>query len=127
MPITLNHTIVFANDRRESASFFTGLFDLPGAASWGPFLIVELDNGGSILFAEPGIDIQPQHYAFLVAEEDFDGIYGRIVEDGLEHWPDPQKSSSGTFNTNNGGRGVYFNDPAGHNLEVLTRPDGSEG
>ena len=123
MHISLNHTIVFAEDKDESASFFTRLFGLPEAASWGPFLIVELDNDGSVLFAEPGVEIQPQHLAFLVSEEDFDGIYGRMVEGNLEHWPDPRKSSSGTFNTNHGGRGVYFNDPAGHNMEVLTRPD----
>lgn len=122
MPVSLNHAIVFAEDKDESASFFTWLFDLPEAESWGPFRIVGLDNEGSVLFAEPGVEIQPQHLAFLVAEDDFDGIYGRMLEAGLEHWPDPQKSTSGTFNTNNGGRGVYFNDPAGHNLEVLTRP-----
>lgn len=122
MPVSLNHAIVFAEDKHESASFFTELFALPEAESWGPFRIVQLDNDGSVLFAEPGIEIQPQHYAFLVSEGDFDGIYGRILEAELEHWPDPQKSTSGTFNTNNGGRGVYFNDPAGHNLEVLTRP-----
>ena len=122
MPVSLNHAIVFAEDKHESASFFTWLFDLPEAGSWGPFRIVELDNDGSVLFAEPGIEIQPQHYAFLISEDDFDGIYGRMLEAGLEHWPDPQKSTSGTFNTNNGGRGVYFNDPAGHNLEILTRP-----
>jgi len=122
VPVSLNHAIVFAEDKHESASFFTRLFALPEAGSWGPFRIVRLDNNGSVLFAEPGVEIQPQHYAFLVSEEDFDGIYGRMLEAGLEHWPDPLKSTSGTFNTNNEGRGVYFNDPAGHNLEVLTRP-----
>ncbi|MDP9438877.1 MAG: VOC family protein [Actinomycetota bacterium] len=123
MSVSLNHAIVFAADKHESASFFTSLFALPEAESWGLFRIVELDNGGSILFAEPGVEIQPQHLAFLVSEVDFDGIYGRIVEGNLEHWADPRKSAPGTFNTNNGGRGVYFNDPAGHNLEVLTRSD----
>ncbi len=127
MSVTLNHAIVFAEDKHESASFFTSLFDRQEAASWGPFRIVELDNDGSILFAEPGVEIQPQHLAFLVSEADFDGIYGRIVEGKLEHWADPRKSAPGTFNTNNGGRGVYFNDPAGHNLEVLTRTDRSGG
>ncbi len=83
MSVSLNHAIVFAEDKEESAAFFTGLFGLPEAASWGPFRIVELDNHGSILFAEPGVEIQPQHLAFLVSEEDFDGIYGRIVEGGV--------------------------------------------
>ena len=122
MTVSLNHAIVFAQDKDESAAFFTRLFDLPEAESWGPFRIVGLDNEGSVLFAEPGTGIQPQHLAFKVSEDDFDGIYGRIVEAGLEHWGDPRKSAPGTFNTNNGGRGVYFNDPTGHNLEVLTRP-----
>ncbi len=127
MSVTLNHAIVFAEDKDESASFFTSLFGLPEASSWGPFRIVELDNDGSVLFVEPGIEIQPQHLAFLVSEVDFDGIYGRIVGGGLEHWADPRKSAPGTFNTNHGGRGVYFNDPTGHNLEVLTRTDRQEG
>lgn len=127
MPVSLNHAIIFADDKRESAAFFTRLFDLPAATPWGPFLIVELDNNGSVLFAEPGIEIQPQHLAFLVSEKDFDAIYGRMVEGGLEHWPDPQMSRSGTYNTNHGGRGVYFRDPAGHNMEILTRPDRLEG
>jgi catechol 2,3-dioxygenase-like lactoylglutathione lyase family enzyme len=122
LPVSLNHVIVFAEDKHESAAFFTWLFALPEATSWGPFRIVEFDNEGSVLFAEPGIEIQPQHLAFKVSEYDFDGIYGRMLESGLEHWPDPQKATPGAFNTNNGGRGVYFNDPAGHNLEVLTRP-----
>ncbi len=125
MSVSLNHAIVFAEDKEESAAFFTGLFGLPEAASWGPFRIVELDNHGSILFAEPGVEIQPQHLALLVSEEDFDGIYGRIVEGGLEHWADPRKSTPGAFNTNHGGRVVDVHAPAGHNLEVLTRTDRS--
>lgn len=123
--ISLNHTIIFADDKSASASFFTRLFGLPEAESWGPFLIVNLDNDGLIQFAEPGIEIQPQHYAFLVAEDDFDGIYSRIVEYGIEHGPEPRDTTSGTFNTNHGGRGVYFRDPSGHGLEVLTSPYGS--
>jgi catechol 2,3-dioxygenase-like lactoylglutathione lyase family enzyme len=122
MPVSLNHAIVFAEDKDESASFFTWLFALPEAESWGPFRIVPLDIDGSVLFAEPGIEIQPQHLAFKVSEEDFDVIYGRMREVGLEHWLDPQKSTSGAFHTSNGGHGVYFNDPAGHNLEILPRP-----
>jgi len=122
MPVSLNHAIVFAHDKDESASFLTWLLGLPEADSWGPFRIVPLEHEGSVLFAEPGIGIQPQHLAFKVSEQGFDGIYGRIVVAGLEHWADPRKSAAGRFNTENGGRGVYFHDPVGHNLEVLTRP-----
>lgn len=125
MTVAFNHTIVFAADKQESASFFTRLFGLPPASEWGPFRIVELDHDCIIQFAEPGIEIQPQHYAFLVSEAEFDQIYRRILDRQLEHWADPHEKRPGTYNTNHGGRGVYFRDPAGHGLEVLTRPYGS--
>ncbi|MGH8932278.1 MAG: VOC family protein [Egibacteraceae bacterium] len=125
MTITFNHTIIAARDRHESASFFTSLFGLGAPTSWGPFVTVTLDAGVRLHFAEPGIDdIQMQHYAFLVDDRTFDAIYTRIVDGGLEHWADPQMTMPGQINTNNGGRGFYFFfDPAGHAMEVLTRPD----
>ena len=122
VPVTFNHAIVFAHDKHLSASFFASLFGLPEPVAWGPFVSVRLDQGGLVQFADAAFDIQPQHYAFLVGEEDFDGIYGRIVDGGLDHWADPQMSRPGTFNTNHGGRGVYFRDRTGHNLEALTSP-----
>lgn len=125
MTISLNHTIVYARDKQASASFFTSLFDLPDAVSMGPFLVVRLDNGVTLDFADLSDDVLPQHYAFLVTEEDFDGIYGRILERGMDHWADPHRSRPGEINRNDGGRGVYFRDPSGHNLEILTRPYGS--
>jgi catechol 2,3-dioxygenase-like lactoylglutathione lyase family enzyme len=126
MAVSFNHCIIFAKDTHESATFFTRLFDLPEPVAWGPFLSVALDCGVFLQFAAPGIDIQPQHYAFLVTDEEFDAIYQRIVDAGLEHWADPRGEYPGTFNTNHGGRSVYFRDPAGHGLEVLTRAHGSE-
>jgi catechol 2,3-dioxygenase-like lactoylglutathione lyase family enzyme len=120
--VSFNHTIIFAEDKQESASFFTKLFALPEPGAWGPFLSAELDHGVFVQFAEPGIEIQAQHYAFLVTEDEFDGIYQRILDAGLPHWADPRMSRPGQYNTNHGGRGVYFRDPSGHNLEALTAP-----
>jgi catechol 2,3-dioxygenase-like lactoylglutathione lyase family enzyme len=127
MAITFNHTIVAANDRQQSAEFFTELFGLPPAKEFGPFLAVELNHGASLDYAQAadGEQIRPQHYAFLVSEQEFDDIYGRIRERGLQHWADPRGSRPGEINHNDGGRGVYFQDPAGHYLEILTRPYGS--
>jgi extradiol dioxygenase family protein len=127
MAITFNHTIVAAKDREESARFLTELFGLPDAREFGPFLAVELNHGVSLDFAQAaeGEDIRPQHYAFLVSEDEFDAIYGRIVERGVPHWADPRASRPGEINHNDGGRGVYFQDPGGHFLEILTRPYGS--
>ncbi len=126
MAITLNHTIVAARDKAASAAFLTELFDLPSAKPFGPFLVVSVGDV-SLDYADVGDDaaITPQHYAFLVSEDEFDAIYGRIQEWGLQHWADPRRSHPGEINHNDGGRGVYFQDPGGHYLEILTRPYGS--
>ncbi len=127
MAITFNHTIVASRDRAGSAAFFTELFGLPAAAEFGPFLAVTLNHGVSLDFAQApdGADIHPQHYAFLVSENEFDEIYGRIRERGLQHWADPHGRQPGEINHHDGGRGVYFPDPSGHYLEIITRPYGS--
>ncbi|BBY14778.1 VOC family protein [Mycolicibacterium litorale] len=127
MAITFNHTIVAARDRQQSADFFTELFGLPAAREFGPFLAVELNHGVSLDYAQvsAGEEIRPQHYAFLVSEDEFDAIYGRIRDRNLQHWADPRGQHPGEINHHDGGRGVYFQDPAGHYLEIITRPYGS--
>ena len=125
MTITLNHTIVWCRDQKVSAGFVTDLFGLPPAVHWGPFEIVEVANGVSLDYHELDAEIPSQHYAFLVSEDEFDAIFGRIVERGLEHWADPAKQRAGAINHDDGGRGVYFDDPDGHLLEIITRPYGS--
>ncbi|MGH3676034.1 MAG: VOC family protein [Mycobacterium sp.] len=129
MTITFNHTIVAAKDKKQSASFLTELFDLPSPTAWAHFMMVDVANGVSLDYADvpAGEEIRPQHYAFLVSEDEFDAIYGRIRDRGLDHWADPAGARPGEINRNDGGRGVYFQDPAGHYLEILTRPYGSGG
>ncbi|WP_369394086.1 VOC family protein [Streptomyces sp. CG1] len=125
MSVELNHTIVHARNNRESADFFTELLGLGTAKEWGPFVAVTLGNGVTLDYATAPEDrITPQHYAFLVSEEEFDAAYERIVERGMEHWADPHQKQPGTINHNDGGRGVYFLDPAGHAMELLTVPYG---
>ena len=126
MNIKLNHTIVHSKDKRAAADFFTGLFGVSRAKPFGPFLGVEVGNEVTLDFMDAdGDDIQPQHYAFLVGEEEFDQIFGRIKERGLKYWADPGQTSEGEINRHDGGRGVYFEDPSGHLLEIITRPYGS--
>jgi hypothetical protein len=67
------------------------------------------------------------HYAFLVSEPEFDTIFNRIRERKLPYWADPFKNKPGEINRHDGGRGVYFDDPSGHKLEIITRPYGSGG
>ncbi|MDR7301207.1 VOC family protein [Haloactinomyces albus] len=126
MTILFNHTIIAARDKQQSASFFTEIFDLPPAEPGGFFLVVRLDGGVLLQFAEPGIEFPPQHYAFLVTEDDFDNIYARIRAAGIEYSADPQGKLPRQYNTNHGGRGIYFHDPSGHYLEAITQPYGAD-
>ncbi|WP_078288151.1 VOC family protein [Mycobacterium sp. D16R24] len=118
MGIAFNHTIIHSRDRDASARFFTEIFGLPSAQEVGPFLNVALEHGGNLDFATIATiasgDTTPQHYAFLVDEDDFDAIYGHITDRGLEHWADPRAQHPGEINHNDSGRGVYFRDPSGH-------------
>jgi catechol 2,3-dioxygenase-like lactoylglutathione lyase family enzyme len=125
MTIQLNHTIVRVRDKQESAAFFTEILGLPLPTAYGPFLVVELSNEVSLDFADDHGPPHPQHYAFLVDETDFDDIFERIKQRDLPYWADPFKRRPSEFNTNDGGRGVYWEDPNGHLLEIITRPYGS--
>jgi catechol 2,3-dioxygenase-like lactoylglutathione lyase family enzyme len=127
MTVQLNHTIVWSRDQHRSAQFFVDVFGRPPPVRFGPFLVVEVDNGVSLDYHDTDGDIAPQHYAFLVSEADFDAIFGRVVERGLDYWAEPGRARPGQINHHDGGRGVYFPDPDGHMLEIITRPYGSGG
>jgi catechol 2,3-dioxygenase-like lactoylglutathione lyase family enzyme len=127
MSIRLNHTIVPARDPRASATFLAEILGRAAPVKYGPFYGVELDNGVTLDFMRTDGDIAWQHYAFLVSENEFDAILGRIRERGLPFWADPSHRQPGVINRNDGGRGVYWSDPDGHNLEIITRPYGSGG
>ncbi len=125
MVAQLNHTIVAARDKKESATFLSEILGLPAPEPFGQFLVVSTGNGVSLDFAETSDEIAGQHYAFLITEEEFDEIFARVQERGITYWPNPWPGNEGEINHNDGGRGFYFLDPSGHFLEVLTRPYGS--
>ncbi|MDQ0715833.1 VOC family protein [Streptomyces massasporeus] len=127
MTVQLNHTIVVTHDKRASARFLADLLGLDVSPPYGPFLPVEISNGVTLDFMDSPGAITPQHYAFLVSEDEFDEIFGRIQQAGLTYWADPFHSRPGEINHNDGGRGAYFDDPDGHRLEIITRPYGSGG
>jgi extradiol dioxygenase family protein len=123
MPVHLNHTIVAARDRHEAAHFLAEILGRNPPTTYGPFAVVELDNDVSLDFLDDP-EVHPRHYAFLVSEAEFDEIFGRIRARGLDFWADPFDRRPGEINTNDGGRGVYWKDPNGHVLEIITRPYG---
>jgi catechol 2,3-dioxygenase-like lactoylglutathione lyase family enzyme len=125
MPVQLNHTIALATDPAASAESLSELLGLGPVRRFGPFHEVGLDNGVTIDFMEAGGQpILGIHYAFLVSEDEFDQIFGRIQERGIDHWADPHQEQPGEINHGDGGRGVYWMHPDGHFLEILTVPYG---
>ncbi len=121
----LNHTIVRCRDKHRSATFLAFVLGLDDPRSFGPFRVVEVANRVSLDFHDTDDEIVSQHYAFLVTEEEFDRIFDRVQQLGLDHWADPGLLRRGQINRNDGGRGMYFHDPDGHLLEAVTRPYGS--
>ena len=125
MGVDLNHTIVHAGDPWAAAREVAGLLGLPEPSAYGPFAVVETDNGASLDFLQDSGEIAGQHYAFLVSEDDFDAIWGRLRDQGRQWWADPFKNRPGEINHGDGGRGLYWEGPDGHWLEIITRPYGS--
>ena len=125
MTVQLNHTIVAARDSERSARWLTDILGLPSPKTYAHFQVVELDNGVSLDYATTTGEVHRQHYAFLVSDAEFDEIFERIRERGLDYWADPGRTQKGEINRRDGGRGVYFVDPEGHVMEILTRPYGS--
>ncbi|MDT0429306.1 VOC family protein [Streptomyces salyersiae] len=125
MSVELNHTIVHSRDNRESAEFLAHILNLSTGEEWGPFIPLVLANGVTLDFATiPAESLTVQHYAFLVSEAEFDTAFERIEARGITYYADPHRKMPGEINHNDGGRGVYFFDPAGHGMELITRPYG---
>jgi catechol 2,3-dioxygenase-like lactoylglutathione lyase family enzyme len=126
MTVHFDHTIVPAHDKRAAAEFLAGILGLEVSAPFGPFIPVETANGVKLDFADAD-KVDGRHYAFLVSDEDFDAIFARIEAGGIDFFADPYHERAGEFNHRDGGRGFYFSDPNGHNLEIITREYGSGG
>ncbi|AJW46737.1 MULTISPECIES: VOC family protein [Ralstonia] len=122
MPIELNHTIVWCRNKERSTRFLRDILDLPEPIPFGQMLVVPLSNGVSLDFFDSDSPIAMQHYAFLVSDAEFDHAFASIQAQGLPYWADPGKHRANETYVHHGGRGLYFDDPDGHLLEIMTRP-----
>jgi catechol 2,3-dioxygenase-like lactoylglutathione lyase family enzyme len=133
MTIRLDHTIVPAKDKVASAKFFAEMFGLTVDPDTGHFAEVQVNPRLTLLFADeaedwggPGFDPRTgrsHHYAFHVSDAEFDAIFGRVKAKGIPYGSDPFSHTNGRINTRRGGRGLYFEDPYGHLLEIMTVPE----
>lgn len=121
MTIVLNHTIVPVKDKHASARFFAETFGLRQDDSHGHFAPVRVNSTLTLLFDDADV-VRSQHYAFHVSDEEFDAIFARVKSAGLRWGSAPWSITDGKLNDWGGGRGVYFKDPDGHVLELMTAP-----
>ena len=120
MQITLNHTIVPSRDKVRAAKFFARIFGLTYESAHGHFAPVQV-NDTLTLDYDNRDEFEAHHYAFHVTEDDFDAIFGRVQAEGITYGSGPYNSEDMDINHRKGGRGVYFKDPDGHLLELMTR------
>ena len=126
MSVQFDHVAIAANDKVRSATFLSGLLGLPDPVPGGPFLSVHLEGGVHLDYADVPFEFPGQHYALLVSDDVFDRALAGLQADGATYWPDPRMSVEGEINHHHGGRGVYFDDPAGHHFELITAPYGAD-
>jgi catechol 2,3-dioxygenase-like lactoylglutathione lyase family enzyme len=124
MSIELNHTIVAARDPQASAQFLATVLGLPVDPPLSHFTPVTLANGVTLDYDQSHDAVQPCHYAFLASDAEFDAAFARIRDASIAYFADPacRQPDQIYHRDNNGGRGVYFRDPDGHLMEILTRP-----
>ena len=120
MPIVLNHAIVPARDKEASARFFAHIFGLGYEGPMGHFAPVRVNETFTLDFDDRDT-FDSHHYAFHVSDEEFDAIFDRIKAQGLAFGSGPFETDNMQINNRLGGRGLYFLDPNGHNLELMTR------
>ena len=118
MTITLNHTIVPARDKVAAAKFFAKIFGVKRGRT-GYFAPVCVNKSLTLLF-DTDSKFDSHHLAFHVSDREFDAIFGRIKKAKLAYGSAPWSLDDGKLNDWGGGRGVYFRDPDGHVLELMT-------
>ena len=117
----MNHTIVASRDQVASSEFLAALLGLDAPKRVSHFMALELANGVTLDYDD--VDhVTPQHFAFLVTDAEFDAIFLRVEASATQFFADPDHGVAGAINHRHGGRGFYFSDPDGHNLEVFTIP-----
>ena len=119
MTIQLDHTIIPSKDKEAAATFFARIFGLRYDGPTPPFAPVQVNDSLTLDFRDAE-DFDRHHYAFKISEPEFDAIFDRIKTEGLAYGSGPRSPDDMRINTRNGGRGLYFRDPDGHLLEILT-------
>ena len=121
MTIQLDHTIVPSHHKVASAQRLAELLGVPWeAAGVGPFSPVYVNDGLTLDFIDTDEPFPIYHFCFRVTDEEFDAILGRIEAAGIDYRSTVRGPMDRQISTLLGGRGIYWNEPDGHQWEMLT-------
>jgi hypothetical protein len=124
MTIHLDHTIVPARNKVAAAKLLADLLAVPWAESGiGPFSPVYVNDGLTLDFIETDEDFPVYHFCFRVTQKEFDAILSRIKTAGIKYRSSVRGPMDMQINTEYGGSMVYWNEPEGHQWEMLTVKD----
>jgi catechol 2,3-dioxygenase-like lactoylglutathione lyase family enzyme len=118
--IQLDHFIVPSRNQTASAKFLADLLGVPWAEAFGPFSPVYINDGLTLDFIGTDEPFPVHHYCFRVGDEEFNAILARIKAAGIEYRSAVRGPVDREINTDYGGRMIYWNEPEGHQWEMLT-------
>ena len=125
MSIELNHTIIPSSDKVVASSFYCRIFGFECLGKISEFYAVKVNDTLTLDFRDSD-DFTTNHYAFKVDDTSFDTIFKNIKKEELIYGSDPYDLENMQINHWHEGRGVYFRDPNGHVLEILTRTESDQ-
>ena len=121
MTIHLDHTIVPSHNKIASAKLLAELLGVPWAETGaGPFAPVYVNGGLTLDFIETDDAFPIYHFCFRVGQEEFNSILGRIKAAGIKYRSTVRGPVDMQINTQFGGSNIYWNEPDGHQWEILT-------
>ncbi len=121
MAIQLDHLMVPARDKLKSAKLLAELLGVPWSETGiGPFVPVYVNDGLTLDFDQWSDPFPLIHFCFRVSPEEFEAILGRLNSRGIAYRSDVHSPVDFQVNTEHGGNIVYWNEPDGHQWEMLT-------
>ncbi|MES2413061.1 MAG: VOC family protein [Pseudomonadota bacterium] len=121
MRIDLDHTIVPSRHKAASAKLLAELLGVPWSATGiGPFAPVFVNEGLTLDFIDTDDDFPVYHFCFRVTDADFDAILARIQAAGIPFRSTVRGPDDRQVSDYMGGKGIYWNQPDGHQWELLT-------
>ncbi len=121
MTIQLDHLLVPSRNRLAAAKLLAELLGVPWSeAGTGPFAPVYVSDELTLDFDEWPDPLPLIHYCFRVSDAEFSAILGRIKAAGIPYRSNVHGPVDSLVDTQHGGSIVYWNEPDGHQWEMLT-------